>query len=277
MQPATHSRPATRSRAECGIRAPGTATSMARISPSTTPRNPTAVLQNLHVIWADLIAASDADTARRLGDGPRHATPDPPRAHRPDESGRHARLHRHLDQLLAEKRVWIPSLDVYVTGGDGPRPFAQHRKELAAMRRPAHPRPASHRRPEATYAPVHRRGRTWAIPPTSPRSSTAPGHIVCLTWDSAIAKFGIDRGAGVWNDYGNPDHFRLWFDFGDLAKGIARTWKGQRLEDGLPVITTMFEQRRRALRSRAVRLPAGWPAPRAARRHRHGAAAAACA
>ena len=37
-----------------------------------------------------------------------------------------------------------------------------------------------------------------------------PGHIVGLTWDSAIAKFGIDRGAGVWNDYGNPDHLRFW-------------------------------------------------------------------
>ena len=69
-----------------------------------------------------------------------------------------------------------------------------------------------------------------------------PGHIVCLTWDSAIPKFGIDRGAGVWNDYGNPDHFRFWFGFGDINQGIAHTWKGQHLHDGLPVITTVFEQ-----------------------------------
>jgi len=53
---------------------------------------------------------------------------------------------------------------------------------------------------------------------------------------------GIDRGAGVWNDYGNPDRFRFWFDFGDIAKGIASTWKGQSLRDGLPVITTVFEK-----------------------------------
>ena len=78
-------------------------------------------------------------------------------------------------------------------------------------------------------------------PPISIRSQPGPGHIVCLTWDSAIPKFGIDRGAGVWNDYGNPDQFRFWFGFGDIDQGIAHTWKGQHLADGLPVITTVFE------------------------------------
>jgi hypothetical protein len=70
----------------------------------------------------------------------------------------------------------------------------------------------------------------------------APGHIVCLTWDSALYKFGIDRGAGVWNDYGNSDHFRFWFDFGDLSKGIQESWKGQRQDYGLPIITTTIER-----------------------------------
>ena len=69
-----------------------------------------------------------------------------------------------------------------------------------------------------------------------------PGHIVGVTWDSAIPKFGIDRGAGVWNDYGNPDRFRFWFDFGDLNQELTKTWKGQRLLDGLPVISTTFEK-----------------------------------
>ena len=69
-----------------------------------------------------------------------------------------------------------------------------------------------------------------------------PGHIVGLTWDSAIRKFGIDRGGGVWNDEGNPDKFRFWFAFGELGKGVARTWKGQRLTNGLPVMTTTFEE-----------------------------------
>ena len=46
-----------------------------------------------------------------------------------------------------------------------------------------------------------------------------PGHIVCVTWDSAVRKFGIDRGGGVHSDLGNPDHFDFWFDFGDSILG----------------------------------------------------------
>src|SRR5690606_20710009 len=69
-----------------------------------------------------------------------------------------------------------------------------------------------------------------------------PGHIIGVTWDSAIPKFGIDRGAGVWNDYGNPDKFRFWFGFGDIEQGIAQYWKGQHLKDCLPVVTTIFER-----------------------------------
>ncbi len=70
----------------------------------------------------------------------------------------------------------------------------------------------------------------------------APGHIVGVTWDSAIPKFGIDRGAGVWNDYGNPDRFRLWFDLGKLGDELTKTWKGQRLLDGLPIVSTIIEK-----------------------------------
>ena len=69
-----------------------------------------------------------------------------------------------------------------------------------------------------------------------------PGHIVGLTWDSAIRKFGIDRGAGVWSDEGNPDKVRFWFAFGELGKGVGTTWKSQRLTEGLPVMTTVFEE-----------------------------------
>ena len=69
-----------------------------------------------------------------------------------------------------------------------------------------------------------------------------PGHIVGLTWDSAVRKFGIDRAAGVWNDEGNPEKFRFWFAFGDLAAGVAGRWKGQRLENRLPLVTPVFEE-----------------------------------
>ena len=57
-----------------------------------------------------------------------------------------------------------------------------------------------------------------------------------MTWDSAIAKFGIDRWAGVASDYGNPDKFKFQLDLQGWE------WKGQRLTDGLPVLSTTFEQ-----------------------------------
>jgi hypothetical protein len=67
-----------------------------------------------------------------------------------------------------------------------------------------------------------------------------PGHIVGLGWDGSIPKFGIDRGTGAWNDLGNPDHFRFWFEFGNLAEGINPYWKSQTLAEVLPVMTTVF-------------------------------------
>ena len=95
--------------------------------------------------------------------------------------------------------------------------------------------------PEATYAEYTAKWEDMGNPAYSNPQPRGPGHIVGLTWDSAIRKFGIDRGAGVWPDEGNPDKVRFWFAFGELGKGVGRTWKGQRLTDGLPVMTTTFE------------------------------------
>ena len=100
-------------------------------------------------------------------------------------------------------------------------PFAEHQRQLAAWKGDRILERVE-RDPEASYEQSPRGGRIWAIRPMSTRSRHGPGHIVCLTWDSAIPKFGIDRGAGVWNDYGNPDHFQFWFGFGDISQGIAR-------------------------------------------------------
>jgi hypothetical protein len=95
--------------------------------------------------------------------------------------------------------------------------------------------------PEASYDEFTALWEDMGSPAYVHPNQPPPGHIICLTWDSAIPKFGIDRGAGVSNDYGNPDRFRFWFGFGDLASGLGRTWRGQRLQDGLPVVTTVFE------------------------------------
>jgi len=146
-----------------------------------------------------------------------------------------------VDQLLESKAFWMPSLGVYLTAGDAPISFADHLKELQAYKGKSILERVR-REPEAAYDQYAGRWEDMGSPTYQNRHMIPPGHIVGVTWDSAIHKFGIDRGAGIWNDYGNPDHLRFWCDFGDLAKGIQESWKGQRLEDGLPVITTIIEQ-----------------------------------
>ena len=80
--------------------------------------------------------------------------------------------------------------------------------------------------PEATYEQYTARWEDMGSPKYVNPSQPFPGHIVCVTWDSAIPKFGIDRGAGVWSDLGNPDKLRFWYDFGDLTQGSPTPGKG---------------------------------------------------
>jgi hypothetical protein len=195
---------------------------------------------NLHSIWAELIGHSDDETVQRLKQDP---------AYRPDSRKLTVQMDERgtkgfsvtVDQLLESKAFWMPSLGVYLTAGDAPISFADHLKELQAYKGKSILERVR-REPEAAYDQYAGRWEDMGSPTYQNRHMIPPGHIVGVTWDSAIHKFGIDRGAGIWNDYGNPDHLRFWCDFGDPAKGIQESWKGQRLEDGLPVITTIIEQ-----------------------------------
>jgi hypothetical protein len=197
-------------------------------------------IEKPHRIWADLIAQSDADTVQRLQQDP---------AYRPDPRVLTIQMDREgmkgfsvtVDQLLQTKLFWVPSLDVYVAAGDAAPSFAEHQNQLQAYKG-KRALDQIQREPEATYEQYTSRWEDMGSPAYKHPTQPAPGHIVGLTWDSALYKFGIDRGAGVWNDYGNTDRFRFWFDFGDLFQGIQYFWKGQRLQDGLPVITTTIER-----------------------------------
>jgi hypothetical protein len=204
------------------------------------PRMPVKPIRDIHAIWADLIAQSDADTARRLRLDAAYR-PDPRRLTvQMDRAGTRG-FAVTVDQLLQHEAFWVPSLDVYVAAGESPRSFADHQRQLAAW---GQKRILDQVRdePEATYEQYKARWEDMGHPRYVPRSQPAPGHVVCLTWDSAVHKFGIDRGGGVWGDLGDPDRLRFWFDFGDIFGPIAQSWKGQRLHDGLPVIATVFEK-----------------------------------
>jgi hypothetical protein len=206
----------------------------------TYPERRAEVTQNVHVLWTDLIAASDAETATRL-------TRDPAFYMRPakltirmsEEDTRGFSV--SIGQLLTEGAIWIPSLHVYLSAGDDPVPFEAHRQWLEP-RKGARVLDRVRREPEASFEQYAALWEDMGHPGYTNPQQRGPGHIVGLTWDSAIAKFGVDRAAGVWNDEGNPDRFQFWYSFGDLTKGVARTWKRQRLMDGLPVIATMFEE-----------------------------------
>lgn len=204
------------------------------------PERAPARLQQLDIIWADVIAAADADTARRLGND---ASMDPqsPRLYvqtRADGSGGFALT---FEQLKRERAIWAPGLDVYVTAGNPFVDFAAHQKALEPWkgRRVLQQIEAQ---PEASYEEYAARWEDMGNPAYTNPQQRDSGHIIGLAWDSSIHKFGIDRAAGVRQDYGNPDRFRFWFDFGDINSGVVNTWKGQSLKDGLPLVTTVFER-----------------------------------
>jgi len=228
------------------------------------PERAVREISNLQAIWAYLLAHSDADTVRRLRQDP---------GFRPDTRKLTVQMDAEgtegfsvtVDQLLASKTFWVPELDVFLSAGEAPVSYAEHQTALRARggERVLH---QIEREPEATYEQYTSRWEDMGSPAFNNPQAPPPGHIVCITWDSAIPKFGIDRGANVWNDYGNPDHFRFGFDFGSLAPpsprpsppgegdfrfgfdfgslapDLAAAWKGQKLADGLPVITTTIEK-----------------------------------
>ena len=195
-------------------------------------------ISSMQVIWAYHVAHSDANTIDRLMRDPA-ARPDPRRItfelNREGTRG----FTLTIDQLLHQNAFWIPSLDVYLATGDKPFAFSTIEQELAKFT-DARVLDQVERAPEATYSEFKAKWQDMGSPSYSHPAQQGPGHIVCITWDSAIHKFGIDRGAGVWSDYGNPDRFRFWFEFGNLSEGIIPYWKSQALQKDLPIITTVF-------------------------------------
>ena len=204
------------------------------------PDQPAAEIQNLHIIWADLIANSDADTARRLGEDPAFH-PNGSKLTIYTSANEQTGFTVSTEQLLRNKAIWVPSLDMYLAVGEKPVPFDEHMRSLSAWKgRRILDR--VHAAPEATYDLYKSRWQDMGSPFYVHPQQPEPGHIIGLTWDSAIPKFGIDRASGVRNDLGNPDHFQFWFDFGSLSHGVLDSWKGQSLKDGLPVVTTVFQK-----------------------------------
>ncbi len=201
---------------------------------------PVALNSKIHSFWKEYIHQSNEDTSQRLQQDP---------AFRIDSRILTLQLNREgtkgcsltVDQLLQHKTFWIPSLDLYLTAGEIPVPYSLYRREIDSFagRRILD---QVHTEPEATYELYTSRWEDMGRPDYVHPSQPAPGHVVCVAWDSSIPKFGIDRFAGVWNDYGNSDRFRFWIELDEWNQSLPHAWKNQRLRDGLPVITTLFEK-----------------------------------
>jgi hypothetical protein len=197
-------------------------------------------ITNLQRIWADLVKQSDPDTVRRLLQDP---------AYRPDSRKLTVQMNPEgtkgftltVDQLLEVRAFWIPSLDVCVAVGDPATPFDQHYRQLQSWAG-KQVLDEVHHAPEASYEQFKALWQDMGSPAYKNPAQTGPGHIVGLTWDSALYKFGIDRGGGVWNDYGSPERFHLWLSCADVAGDLSASWKGQHLTDGLPVIQTSLQK-----------------------------------
>lgn len=191
-------------------------------------------------IWSELFAKSDEDTVRRLKEDPAFEKNSPKITVQLSREGMRG-FSFTPSQLISNRALWIPSLDIYVTRADTPIAFEDHLASIKAYEGRSI-REITDKDPEATYEQFVAHWEDMGSPAYKNPHSQGPGHIVCLTWDSAIEKYGVDRWAGVWNDYGNPNRFRLWLEFGKSGTNRDRSWKGQRLERGLPVITTVFEE-----------------------------------
>lgn len=193
----------------------------------------------MHVMWGDLLNHSDADTVRRLS---QHALDQASSGAVTVLLGKEkaSGFTFTTSQLAREKALWIKAYDVFITLNDEPVSFAAYQRSIAPLSDQCILSRVA-KEPEASYEDYVSKWSDMGSPAYVHPHQVPPGHIICLAWDSSIPKFGIDRGSGVWNDYGNPDHFRFWFGFGDLAQGIINTWKSQRLDDGLPIVTTILQ------------------------------------
>ena len=208
----------------------------------TASWNPLLVVHRdrLQRIWSDLISASDPGTAGRLMNDPTFQQ-DPPRIIVKLDGSEVRGFTVALSQLIRERAIWIPSLGIYLSAGDEFISFEQHMQSLKTWQG-QRLLDTLQREPEATYDQYAQRWQNMGSPAYINPAQMGPGHIIGISWDSAIPKFGIDRGSGVWSDYGNPDKMQFWFDFGDLNTHLADGWKGQRLEGGLPIVTTTIEK-----------------------------------
>ena len=189
--------------------------------------------RKIHETWEHLLKNTTLDAAQRLRDDPAMRHDSPMLTVELSKDGTRG-FSIGLEQLRKHRAMWFPESDVFVTLADAPVDFATHLASLSGERL----LDRVEREPEASYAQYTVRWEDMGSPAYMNPHSIPPGHIVGVGWDSSLYKFGIDRLAEIRNDYGKADVFHFRFALADAAKA----WRGQKLADGLPLITSIFEE-----------------------------------
>ena len=125
-----------------------------------------------HSIWNYLLTHSDADTANRLRSDPAFQVDPPLLTVQLNEEGTRG-FSVSVEQLLRERALWVPDLDVFLAAGDELIALEQHQ---AAIQPYAGQRILDQleREPEATYEQYTAPGRTWAARPIRTRIPSRP-------------------------------------------------------------------------------------------------------
>jgi len=142
-----------------------------------------------------------------------------------------------LEQLAMHRAMWLPEHDVFVTLADAPVDFDVHLASLKGER----VLDRVEREPEATLAEWTGKWADFGNPNQRHDGQETTwlgtkGHLTGLVArHGSLYKFGVDRWGNVRPDLACVHKFRfdvLWPQCG---------WMGQRIVDGLPIITTNLE------------------------------------
>lgn len=194
----------------------------------------------LQAIWTYLLANTTPDAAARLQADPGFR-PDPRKLTVQLSADGTRGFSVSVDQLKTQRSLWVPEYDIYLSAGATAVSYADHLATLApyAGQRTLEQLAAQ---PEATLAEYKAKWEDMGATTYNNPVSIPPGHIVVLGWDSTLAKYGIARDASARNDYSNYDRFLQSFDFGVAGENVLPLRASQRVLEGLPFLTSVFNK-----------------------------------
>jgi len=142
-----------------------------------------------------------------------------------------------LEQLLKHGAMWLPEHDIFLTTADNPVDFDRHLALLKGER----VLDRIKKEPDATLKQFKNLWKDFGNPiydvPWQTEHKGTKGHLVLTAAaHGSIYKFAIDRWGKVRPDYASPHKFRLdplWPE---------SEWRGQRIENGLPILITSLEK-----------------------------------